>query len=126
MALFLLIFTVCMVVFGGMLAILLCSSTPRYRTEPRHLIELFDKALEDQLDETEWNAVIGYPIRHDDYLDGIRRRAHRLMDEHGRHWRQKKGGTLLDETGRQDLSALRNHLAAHTALAEKREKNNER
>jgi hypothetical protein len=119
MALFLLVFAVCMVVFGGMLAILLYSGTPRYRTEPRHLIALFDKALNDQLDETEWNAVIGYPIRHDDYLDGIRRRAHRLMDEHGRHWRLKGGGTLLDETGHEELSALRTHLAAHTSLAER-------
>jgi hypothetical protein len=76
--------------------------------------------LSDQLDETEWNAVIGYPIRHDEYLDGIRRRAHRLMDEHGRHWRLKGGGTLLDETGHEELSALRTHLAAHTSLAERK------
>lgn len=122
MALFLLVFAVCMVVFGAMLASLLYSRTPRYRTEPRDLIELFDMALNDQLDDTQWNVVVGYPIRHDEYLEGIRRRAHRLMEEHGHHWRQKAGGSLLDKTGHEELFALRAHLAAHTSLTEKKVK----
>ncbi|PXX99692.1 hypothetical protein [Halomonas sp. LBP4] len=120
MALFLLVFAVCLLIFGGMIAILLFSRTPRYRTEPRHLLDLFDKALEDRVDEGEWNAIIDYPIRHDDYLDGVRRRARRLMEEHGRHWRKAQGSPLLDSTGREELAALRKHLAAHADLQERR------
>ncbi|PRY73418.1 hypothetical protein [Halomonas ventosae] len=116
MALFLLVLVVCLAIFGGMIALLMLSGTPRYRTEPEHLLELFDKALQSRLNETEWNAIIGYPIRHDDYLDGIRRRAQRLMDEHGRHGRVTRGKALLDATGQEELAALRDHLAAHTAL----------
>ncbi|SEL97831.1 hypothetical protein [Halomonas daqiaonensis] len=118
MALFLLVLVVCLAIFGSMIALLMLSGTPRYRTEPNHLLELFDKALESRVGETEWNAIIGYPIRHDDYLDGIRRRAQRLMDEHGRHARVTRGKPLLDAIGQEELAALRDHLAAHTSLAE--------
>ncbi|MFY0990798.1 hypothetical protein [Halomonas sp. C05BenzN] len=120
MALSLLVFAVCLLIFGGMIAILLLSGTPRYRTEPHHLLALFDKALEDRVDEGEWNAIIDYPIRHDDYLDSIRRRARQLMEEHGRHWRKAQGRPLLDSTGREELAALRRHLAAHADLQERK------
>ncbi|APE29913.1 hypothetical protein BOX17_02410 [Halomonas aestuarii] len=116
MSMFLLVLVVCLVIFGGMVALLMLSGTPRFRTEPEHLLELFDKALESHVNETEWNTVIGYPIRHDDYLEGIRRRAQRLMDEHGRHGRVTRGKPLLDSEGQEELAALRDHLAAHTAL----------
>lgn len=116
MALYLLVFAVCLLFFGTLVAVLMFSRTPRYRTEPEHLLELFDKALESRVSETEWNAIAGYPIRHDDYLDGVRRRAQRLMDEHGRHDRVSRGKPLLDATGQEELAALRDHLAAHTRL----------
>lgn len=121
MALYLLVLAVCLLIFGSMTAILLMSRTPRFRTQPHHLLDLFDKALENRVEESQWNAIIGYPIRHDEYLEGIRRRASRLMEEHGRHWRQAQGRPLLDTTGREELAALRDHLAAHTALHERRE-----
>ncbi|MFG6137702.1 MULTISPECIES: hypothetical protein [Halomonas] len=116
MALFLTVLAVCLLIIGGMVAILMTARTPRYRTEPEHLLELFDQALESRVSETKWNAVIGYPIRHDDYLEGVRRRAQRLMDEHGRHGRAARGKPLLDDEGHADLTALRAHLAARTAL----------
>lgn len=116
MALYLIVFLACLLVIGGMVALLAVSRTPRYRTEPEHLLELFDQALDSQLDETEWNAVVGYPVRHDDYLEGVRRRAQRLMDEHGRHGRVARGKPLLDDEGQAELAALRDHLAARTEL----------
>ncbi|MDR5867722.1 hypothetical protein [Halomonas koreensis] len=116
MALFLTVFLVCLLIIGGMVAVLMLSRTPRYRTEPEHLLSLFDRALESRVGETEWNAVIGYPIRHDDYLEGVRRRAQRLMDEHGRHGRVARGKPLLDDEGQAELAALRDHLAARTEL----------
>ncbi|MCE8019604.1 hypothetical protein HOP51_05640 [Halomonas sp. MCCC 1A11036] len=119
MALFLLIFAVCLFVIGGMVLILLFSRTPRYRTEPEQLLALFDKALENKVGETEWNIVMNYPIRHDDYLDGVRRRAQRLMQEHGRPWLLAQGKPLLDKTGRDELAALRHHLASHQRLRER-------
>lgn len=121
MALFFLVFAVCLLIFGGMTAILLLSRTPRYRTEPEHLLALFDKALASQVGETEWQTIVGYPIRHDDYLEGIRRRAQRIMDEHGRHGRVARGKPLLDATGQEELAALRRHLAAHQALRQRKE-----
>ncbi|SEN63239.1 hypothetical protein [Halomonas caseinilytica] len=121
MALFLTVFAVCMLIFGGMVVILLLSHTPRYRTEPEHLLNLFDKALENRVGETEWNAVIGYPIRHDEYLESVRRRARYLMDEHGRHGRVARGKPLLDADGQAELAALRDHLAARTRLRRDRE-----
>lgn len=116
MAVFLLVLTVCLVIFGSMIALMMLSGTSRYRTEPEQLMTLFDQALSGAVNESEWNAVVGYPIRHDDYLEGIRRRAQRLMDEHGRHGRVARGKPLLDDEGREELTALRDHLAAHTAL----------
>lgn len=116
MALYLLVFAVCLLVFGTIMAVLMLSRTPRYRTEPEHLLALFDKALESRVSETEWNAIAGYPIRHDDYLDGVRRRAQRLMEEHGRYGRISRGKPLLDATGQSELTALRDHLAARTRL----------
>ncbi|XKE46593.1 hypothetical protein LG302_05485 [Halomonas organivorans] len=116
MALYLIVFLVCLLVIGGMVVMLMLSRTPRYRTEPEHLLALFDQALESRVDETEWNAIVGYPIRHDDYLEGVRRRAQRLMDEHGRHGRVARGRPLLDDEGQAELSALRDHLAARTEI----------
>ncbi|PMR75325.1 hypothetical protein [Billgrantia endophytica] len=126
MALFLLIFVVCTLIIGSVLLVLLFSRTPRYRTEPEHMLELFDKALESRISQTEWNTVIGYPIRHDDYLDGVRRRAQRLMDDHGRHWKVAQGKPLLDHTGQEELAALRDHLAAHTRLRNQQHDGTER
>jgi len=119
MALFLLVFVVCLLIFGGMVALLLLSGTPRYRTEPAQLLDLIDRALQSQVGETEWNTIIGYPIRHDETLDGIRRRAQRLVDEHGSHGRVSRGKPLLDATGQEELTALRDHLARHLALRER-------
>ncbi|SFU86171.1 hypothetical protein [Halomonas korlensis] len=120
MTLYLLVFLVCLLLFGSVMAVLLLSGTPRYRTEPQQLIDLFDKALKSHVGESEWNAIIDYPIRHDDYLDGIRRRARRLMEEHGRHWRLAQGRPLLDEAGQEELRALREHLVRHTDLRDHR------
>nr|WP_298059274.1 hypothetical protein [uncultured Halomonas sp.] len=116
MALYLLVFGVCVLVIGAVILVLMTSSTPRYRTEPKDLIALFDKALNSQVSETEWNALIGYPIRHNEYLDGIRRRAAHLMEQHGRHWLIAQGKPLLNQEGQAELKALRDHLSAHTAL----------
>ncbi|WP_447045651.1 hypothetical protein [Vreelandella sp. H-I2] len=116
MALYLLVFGVCLLVIGAVILVLMNSSTPRYRTEPKDLLALFDKALNSQVSETEWNAIIGYPIRHNEYLDGIRRRAAHLMEQHGRRWMIAQGKPLLNEEGQAELQALRDHLAAHTAL----------
>lgn len=116
MALYLLVFGVCFLVIGSVVAVLLTSRTPRYRTEPKDLLALFDKALASQVSETEWNALIGYPIRHNEYLEGVRRRASHLMDQHGRRWQLAQGKPLLNAEGQAELKALRDHLAAHTEL----------
>ena len=116
MALFLTVFAVCMLIFGGVALVLLTTRTPRYRTEPEHLLDLFDKALDNRVGETEWNALIDYPIRHDEYMENVRRRARLLMDEHGWHGRVARGKPLLDEEGHAELHALRQHLAARTRL----------
>lgn len=116
MALFLVVFAVCVLVIGSVLAILMLSHTPRYRTEPEHLLTLFAKALGSSVNETEWNSIIGYPVRHDEYLEGVRRRAQRLMDEHGSHGRASRGGQLLDSEGQAELKAMSDHLTARTRL----------
>ncbi|MGM0834399.1 hypothetical protein M0220_01195 [Halomonas qinghailakensis] len=119
MALYLLVFGVCLLVIGAVLLILMTVGTPRYRTEPHDLLALFDKALESKVSETEWNAIIGYPIRHDEYLDSVRRRAAHLMDSYGRHWQIARSKPLLNQEGYTELKALRDHLAAHTALRQR-------
>lgn len=116
MALYLVIFAVCLVVIGGTLALLMTLRIPRYRTEPEHLLQIFDRALAEQATETEWHAVVGYPIRHDEYLEGVRRSAQRLMEEHGRPWKATQGGSLLSQSGREELILLRDHLTAHMVL----------
>lgn len=116
MALYLLVLGVCLLVMGTVLVVLMTAGTPRYRTEPNDLLKLFDKALDSQVSETEWNTIINYPIRHDEYLDGIRRRASNLMELYGRRWQIAQGKPLLNQEGHAELQALRDHLAAHTAL----------
>lgn len=120
MATFLLIFAVCFLIIGSMVGIMMLSRTPRYRTEAHDLIALFDKALSCTLTETEWNTIIGYPVRHDEFLEGVRRRAQHLMEEHGRPWQAAQGGSLFSRSGREDLQVLRDHLASRTALREAR------
>ncbi|SHL87396.1 hypothetical protein [Vreelandella subglaciescola] len=116
MALYLLVFGVCLLVIGSTVIILLSTRTPRYRTESHHLLDVFDKALASQVSESEWHTLIGYPIRHDEYLEGVRRRAVHLMEEHGRRWQIAQGKPLLDTRGQSELQALRDHLAARMAL----------
>ncbi|MGO2133358.1 MAG: hypothetical protein ACTH3D_10760 [Halomonas sp.] len=116
MTLYLLVFAVCMLVIGSVLAVLMLSRTPRYLTRPEDLLALFTKALDNNVSETEWNTIIGYPIRHDEFLEGVRRRALRVMDEHGRHGRAQRGGQLLDSEGQEELKAMRDHLNARTEL----------
>lgn len=118
MSLYLLIFIICVVVIGGTVALMMLVRTPRYRTEPQHLLDLFERILGKRASEAEWHAVIGYPIRHDDYLEGVRRDARRIMDEHGRPWQIAHGGSLLSRSGREELTILRDRLAARIALRE--------
>lgn len=99
MATFLLIFAVCFLVIGSMVGVMMLSRTPRYRTEAHDLLTLFDKALTGSLSETEWHTVIGYPVRHDEFLEGVRRRAQHLMDEHGRPWQALRVGRCSPAAG---------------------------
>src|SRR5690554_6434371 len=98
MALFLLVFAVCLLIFGRMTALLLLSGQPRHHTEPAQLLALNDRALASEVGDTEWNAIIGYPHRHDETRDDIRRRAQRLVDAHGSHGRASRRRPLLDAT----------------------------
>ncbi|GAB2796924.1 hypothetical protein GCM10027040_24360 [Halomonas shantousis] len=118
MALYLLVFTVCLLVTVGTVTLLMLSRTPRYRTEAEDLIGLFDQVLDNRASEAQWHAIIGYPIRHNEYLEGVRRRSQHLMEEHGRPWQAAQGGSLFSRTGREELKSLRDHLAAHMALGE--------
>ena len=116
--LFLLIFVVSMTVIGATIAMMMLSRTPRYRTEPQHLLQLFDRVLGGEASTNEWHTVIGYPVRHDQYLESVRRSAMRIMDEYGRLSQAATGGSLLSRAGREELTILRDHLAAHVALKE--------
>lgn len=114
---FLLIFVACLLITGSMFGILMMSRTPRYRTNPEDLLNLFDRTLAGAVGEAEWYAVVGYPASHDAYLESIRRRAQRLMDEYGRPWQAAQGGHLLSKTGREELRALRDRLATYASLS---------
>ncbi len=116
MQLFFIVFAVCLVVSLGTVAALMLSRTPRYRTGAEDLIALFDAVLDNRADQARWDSVIGYPIRHDAYLENLRRRCQHLMETHGRPWQVAQGGSLFSRQGREELSALRAHLAAHQAL----------
>lgn len=116
MALYLLVFAVCMLVIGSVLAVLMLSRTPRYLTRADDLLTLFARALDNSVSETEWNTIMGYPIRHDEYLESVRRRALQVMEEHGRHGRAQRGGELLDAEGHSELQAMHDHLRARTEL----------
>ncbi|MGC3872640.1 hypothetical protein ACPF7Z_05135 [Halomonas sp. GXIMD04776] len=112
MLVYLVAFVVCLLVVGGSMALLISMSTPRYRTEPEHLLQLFERVLNHQASETEWNALVGYPIRHDDSLEAVRRNAQDIMDDHGRPWQAAQGGCLLSRRGRCELTTLRDDLAS--------------
>ncbi|MCK0744038.1 hypothetical protein [Chromohalobacter nigrandesensis] len=116
MLLFLLVFAVCLTILVGTVAMLMLSRTPRYRTEPEHLLTLFDKTLDKRVGVAEWHALVDYPIRHDAYLESIRCRAQHVMEEHGRPWQVAQGGCLLSRAGRDELEAIRDHLRARLSL----------
>ena len=113
LSLYLVVVAICLLVVGGTVGLLMMVRTPRYRTEPDHLLKLFDRALTGQMTETEWHATVGYPIRHNAYLEGVRRKAQQIMDEHGRPWQAAQGGSLLSRSGREELQAIRDQLASH-------------
>nr|WP_040475838.1 hypothetical protein [Halomonas lutea] len=112
MGLYLVVVLICLLVVGGTVGLLMMVRTPRYRTEPDHLLKLFDRVLAGQSTESEWHAIVGYPIRHDAFLEGVRRKAQQIMDEHGRPWQVAQGGSLLSRSGREELQTIRNQLAS--------------
>ncbi|WP_106477278.1 hypothetical protein [Phytohalomonas tamaricis] len=116
MAIYLLTFIVCLVVCGFTIAALLLSRTPRYRTEAKDMLTLLDGVLARQINENQWNMVIGYPIRHDPYLENIRRRCQHIMEEYGTPWMYERNKKLLSDQGLEELAAIRDHLAARQAL----------
>ncbi|WP_251976840.1 hypothetical protein [Salinicola avicenniae] len=116
MSIFLLVFAVCLLISLATVAALMLSRTPRYRTGSEDLLQLFDAVLDNRASEARWHAVIGHPIRHDAYLENLRQRSQRLMESYGRPWQAAQGGSLLSRSGREELAALRDHLAAHQAL----------
>lgn len=116
MLVYLVAFIVCLLVIGGSMALLMGMSTPRYRTEPQHLLELFERVLNHQASETEWHALAGYPIRHDESLEAVRRSAQDIMDDHGRPWQAAHGGCLLSRSGREELTILRDDLASRVLV----------
>ena len=116
MSLFLMVFTVCLLVSVATVTALMLSRTPRYRTQAQDMLDLFDAVLDNRASEARWHTLIGYPIRHDAYLENLRRRSQHLMETHGRPWQVAQGGSLFSRSGREELVALRDHLAAHQAL----------
>ncbi len=116
MQLYLLVFAICLLISLATVAALMLSRTPRYRTQAEDLIQLFDEVLDNRASEARWHTVIGYPIRHDAYLENLRRRCQHLMEVHGRPWQAAQGGSLFSRSGREELAALRDHLAARLAL----------
>ena len=54
MALYLLVFGVCLLVMGAVLLVLMNAGTPRYRTEPNHLLQVFDRVLTSHSMATLW------------------------------------------------------------------------
>ncbi|WP_110687979.1 hypothetical protein [Salinicola aestuarinus] len=116
MLLYLLVFAVCLLITLFTVIALMVSRTPRYRTQASDLLALFDDVLSNRASEAQWHTLIGYPIRHDPYLENLRRRCQHLMEQYGRPWQVAQGGSLLSRDGRDELLGLRDHLAAHTAL----------
>lgn len=119
MSLYLVVFAVCLLISLATVSALMLSRTPRYRTEAEDLIALFDAVLDNRASEARWHTVIGYPIRHDAYLENLRRHCQQLMETHGRPWQAAQGGSLFSRSGREELVALRDHLTAHQALHER-------
>ncbi|RKD87044.1 hypothetical protein C8D96_0500 [Kushneria marisflavi] len=120
MATFLLTFVVCLLICGFMVAALLLSRTPRYRTSADDLLTLLDETLENRVSEARWYTIVGYPIRHDPYLENVRRRCQAIMDEYGQPWRFEQGGALFSATGIEEIRALREHLTARLSLNDRR------
>ncbi|MCM2971226.1 hypothetical protein [Larsenimonas suaedae] len=117
MAIYLLTFIVCLTISSFMVvALVLTRRTSRYRTDPEQLLSLIDSALACTLSENEWNAVIGYPIRHDPYLESLRRRCQAIMDNHGQPWLVERNGRLFSTQGMSELEAIRVHLNARLTL----------
>ncbi|WP_110666156.1 hypothetical protein [Salinicola halophilus] len=117
MLLYFVVFAVCLLITLFTVIALMVSRTPRYRTQATDLLGLFDDVLSNRASEAQWHTLIGYPIRHDPYLENLRRRCQHLMEQYGRPWQAAQGGSLLSRAGRDELIGLRDHLAAHTALA---------
>ncbi len=120
MAIFALTFVVCLLICGFMVTALILSRTPRYRTSADDLLALLDEALENRVSEARWHTIIGYPIRHDPYLENVRRRCQVIMDEYGQPWRLQQGGNLFSSAGIEEIRALRQHLTARLSLGDRR------
>lgn len=120
MLLYLMIFAICLAIIGGSMALMMTARTPRYRTEPRQLLRLFERVLAEKASQSEWVTIVGYPIRHDAYLEDVRRRAQLIMDEHARPWQAARGGPLLSRSGYEQLGELHDRLSAQLTRKEGR------
>ncbi|MFC0267979.1 hypothetical protein [Kushneria aurantia] len=116
MTIFLVTFTVCLLIIGLMVLALVLSRTPRFRTSEQDLLTLLDDALARRLSEQRWHTLVGYPIRHDPVLENVRRRCQMIMDEHGRPWQAAQGGALFSAAGMEEIAALRQYLYARSTL----------
>ncbi|NHH86665.1 hypothetical protein F8A90_05610 [Cobetia sp. cqz5-12] len=120
MSIFIITFVVCLIVTVGTVAMLMMSRTPRFRTDYSDIARVLDQAISGEINENEWHSVIGYPIRHDEYLESLRRRCQGIFDNHARPWQLAQGGALFSRAGRDELNVLLGHLRARTGVAETR------
>ncbi|WP_158773254.1 hypothetical protein [Cobetia sp. L2A1] len=120
MSIFIITFVVCLIVCLATVGMLMLARTPRFRTDFSDIARVLDQASSGEISENEWHTVIGYPIRHDEYLESLRRRCQGIFDNHARPWQVAQGGALFSREGREELSILLGHLRARTGVAETR------
>lgn len=78
--LFLITLLICVLLLGSLFYLLARLRTPHYQVTKQHVMSILQRAIDQQLDISEWHIFIGLPIQHDPELEQVRQACQHLDD----------------------------------------------
>jgi hypothetical protein len=100
-------------VFALILGLFLWVRTPRYRIGRSNVIALLELVLDGRATENDWRVFVSIPLRHDPYLEQIRRQC--IDIEERTYVGKRRSGFLFSDSGLAELREIQEELQSHSA-----------
>ncbi|MBV0934464.1 hypothetical protein [Marinobacterium weihaiense] len=112
MAEFLIVFTVSLILIGGLVLALTWGRAPTWRPDRRKVLTLMQQLQAGEARRDEWEMFVGLPVLHDPELEAIRRQCVAIHegDEHHPPAADGLAPYLYDRAARQRLEAVQVEL----------------